>query len=72
MRSGDRAEFALGFRERHIEALLAPGCAFQQELQGDRGLARSGAAFQQERAPAREPAAEYVVETRNAREGARC
>jgi len=62
VRLGDAGQFRAGFRQGHVEHPLALARAFHQELQRDRGLARTGCAFHDIEAVAGESAGEYVVQ----------
>jgi len=44
---GDLNQLVPGLRQGDVKALLSPGPPIEQELQGERGLAGSGLAFDQ-------------------------
>jgi hypothetical protein len=52
MGGGAVAQFALGFRQRDVEAFFAGARAFEQELQRDGGLAGPRCPFYQEQVTA--------------------
>lgn len=60
----NRRQFGFCFGEGDIKTALVPAYAFQQELQGQRGLADAGIALDQVQAVGREPAAENIVQPR--------
>src|SRR6476661_6431128 len=66
VRARHRAELVLRFRQRDEEARLALANALHQELQGHRGLAGSGLTLNEVETVGGKPAAEHLVEARNA------
>jgi hypothetical protein len=66
MRGGAFAQFFFGFRQRDVQRALALPGAFDQELQRDGGLARSGRAFQQEDMAARQAARQNFIQAGDA------
>src|SRR5688500_14005911 len=69
MRFCRKTKFTLGFRERDVEADLALFRTFQQELEGNRGLACTGASFDEIKVAAGETANEHIIKTRHAQPG---
>jgi len=63
MRRTDRAQLLLGLRKRHVEHRFAAAHPLEQELQGERRLARAGHALDQVHATRSPSAAQDIVET---------
>ena len=59
---GGRAELFLGLRQAHEQALLAASGAGEEELQRQRGLARTGISLDQEETILDEPAGQHVIQ----------
>ncbi len=66
MREGGGAQFVLGLGEGDVEAAFAIRRAGAQEIERERGLAGAGLALQQVDMAMHEPAAEDIVQARNA------
>jgi hypothetical protein len=66
MRLGDGAELVRRLRQCDVERPFAPPRAFEQELEGERRLSRSGVALDQIEAATGEPPGQNVVEARYA------
>ena len=67
VRARDGAQLVLRLGERDEQDLLAALDAFEQELQRERGLAGAGVALDEVEPVGRQPAAEDVVQSRDAR-----
>ncbi len=67
MRRRDSLQLFLSFRECHVEHDLTAFDAFQQELQGERRLARARHSFDQVQAAWREAVTQDFVEALNIR-----
>ena len=56
------AELRLALRKRDVETALAVACAFEQELQGKRGLAGAGLALDEVHPVRVQAAGEHVIQ----------
>lgn len=70
MRGCPRGQFLLGFRQREVETFFAAVPPIEQELRGERGLARTRVTFDQIQAVRDEAAAKHIIETRSTGRGA--
>ena len=67
VRRGALAKLVFRLGQRNVERLFASFCALKQELQRNRGLARSGFALQQEDMTPRQTALKNIVQAGDAR-----
>ena len=67
VRRRDHLELFLGFGQRDVDAPLAAPLSFQQELQGQRGLADPRIPFNQQQSAGGETAAQDIVQSRDTR-----